>query len=115
MKREFRDLWYKRCTDGTYRQTTYKLANPGNPAERCCLGVAHAVGQELNLIPSTTTPFQDDGSSRGYLSDSECEKIGLKYEDQREFSRVNDGHEHGPDQYYPRGVLAMIQNYPVED
>lgn len=115
MKREFRDLWLKRCTDGTYRQGTHELAREGDPKTRCCLGVAHAVGQELNMIPTTVTPFRDDGSSRTYLSEVECEIIGLEESRQYEFARTNDGYVAKSGQYYPDEVLDLIKNYPVED
>lgn len=110
--KQFRDLWYKRCTDGSYHQEKHVLVDKNDPKARCCLGVAHAVAQELGLLPADATT--QDGRDIELLTSEELEAIGLEG-DQRTFSEANDANQHQDGEYYPQQVLTLIKNLPVKD
>lgn len=112
MTRAFRDLWLQRCTDGSYQQTTSVLVEANNDKERCCLGVAHAVGKELGLLPPDAV-LHGNSEDEEYLPDEEAVKLGI--DNQPEFANANDRNRVPEGQYYPAEVLDMIKNHPVID
>jgi len=110
MTRAFRDLWLKRCTDGTYVQAVGELAC--DDKHRCCLGVAHAVGQELGLI-SVDDEIRENDEHEELLPDEQAELFGVNNQDL--FATAND-HNFVPEgQFYPNEVLELIKRHPVVD
>lgn len=111
MLRAFRDKWYERCTDGSFRQARYRLIDPDDTKYRCCLGVALAVGQELGLLaPEQAIKI----STYEYLTAGQAKLLGIGY--QVPFSRANDSAPVSVEgQYYPAEVLNLIKDHPVID
>lgn len=110
MTRVFREKWYERLTDGSFRRSRYELVNSDELTYRCCLGVARAVGEELGLLQPDVTII-----SRSYLNDDECAILGIK--DQQPFATANDdpNNKVAEGQFYPQQVLDLVMNYPVKD
>ena len=74
-------------TDGSFTQSVGVLIE--DPGCRCCLGVAHAVGVELGLLPADLSWYEslkDKGDENLPNEIATC----LGIEDQRAFSQAND-------------------------
>lgn len=116
MKPEFRARWLQACSDGSYYQVQGYLMDSPTSKYRCCLGVAYAIGLEMNLFEPADRKLLYAESKM--LTLSQAEALGIM--DQEPFAKANDTWavdgvvNDFRDGYYPQWVLDLIRNHPVE-
>lgn len=105
LTKSFKDKWLKKLTDGSNQRKRYGLASD-NDAERCVIGVARTVAEEMNILKPRPVV------NHHYLDDEELSAIGLNKETQFYLASLNDTYI-AKDGQYPKRVLKAIQALPV--
>jgi len=110
--KEFKERWLTALTDGSYTRYKHSLANPEDPKERCCLGVALAIAAEMGII--TPEQVKDNYLTNSYLTPTVASMIGLSDSEQRTLGLANDDHRVPEGKFYPDEVISKITEFETE-
>jgi len=107
MLQTFKTKWLQKLTDGSYKRERYNLGSSSGNAERCVMGVARAVAEEMGMLPESSV------TDRHYLTDEELQVIGLSKDDQLHLASLNDTYI-AREGKFPQRAINAIQALPIK-